>query len=101
MTTITFVGWPTSGIVSPDTCIPMLRYAVSVCTLSSRTPRLSVVALRGCPRPHLIEWLPGKSTSAVGRCHPHSDQPTPSWVPGPTVHTYGHSDKSIVVHHKP
>jgi len=44
MTTITFAGWPTSGIVSPDKRIPTPRYAISACSLPCRTPRLSVVA---------------------------------------------------------
>lgn len=44
MTTIMFVGWPTSGIVSPDKRIPMLRYAVIACSFPFRTPRHNVVA---------------------------------------------------------
>lgn len=68
MTTITFVGWPTSGIVSPHRRIPMLMYALSACTLPSRTPSLNVVAPSVALRPrrpqtHLRTGAPPRLTS--------------------------------------
>ena len=38
MTTITFVGWPTSGIVSPDWRIPMLRHAARAWSFAGPNP---------------------------------------------------------------